>query len=224
MAETNVFSKLFVIFAAVHTTTAFSSSSWYCHRLVPQFITSYVTPCTFPCLVVSRHEHPSIIVQSEPEGTPCHIPAGLPQEGKVGKCQRRVCHQDESYKVLKRKRRFICLIALAKLIRLRRQRKTLEQKMWQLREQLARNGYNDGNEEGASRLAGRPSAGAGRFPIDNAGSNMGARSSPVNAGVGDSETSSSLNSETGSGTSASSGARGLGLGAGSTVGGWNSAI
>ncbi|XP_054923158.1 uncharacterized protein [Dermacentor andersoni] len=42
-----------------------------CQRLVPPDITSALTPCRFPCIIKYIRERFNVIMQSEPDGTPC---------------------------------------------------------------------------------------------------------------------------------------------------------
>lgn len=149
MAQTNVLALTFLVVIAVRAGSAFSEQSRYCHRLVPRVITYSVTPCTYPCLLVSSHVHPHIVVQNEQDGTPCRLANGFHHGQQFGTCRSSICTQDLSHKVLKRKKRFICLYAIGRVIQLRRERNKLKNKIGQLQEELARNRYrgSDNAEE-----------------------------------------------------------------------------
>ncbi|XP_077551357.1 uncharacterized protein LOC144165119 [Haemaphysalis longicornis] len=106
---------------------ALSLGPWYCYRLVPAFITSAVTPCTYPCLLLSPHEHPHIVVHPEPNGTPC--PGGT--------CRGSVCRTTSPNAILKRKKRFIGLYSIIKLIKEKKSLKELKKEMLRLRNNIA---------------------------------------------------------------------------------------
>lgn len=209
MAETIFLVRILAVLIAALATPAFSSNSWYCHRLVSQFITSYVTPCTFPCLVVSRHEGPKIIVQREPDGTTCRIPQGFRQERKIGKCRSSVCRPAEPFTVLKRKRRFICLIALAHLLKMRNQRDALQNRIRRLSEELRRSGLNTDDKGSLTSDLGRAGAGATGFRVGNTGGTLGGRSDLESMGVRSSLISNFAAPASGNGASRISGADGL---------------
>lgn len=143
MAQTNVLAQTLLLAIAVHGGLAYLQQSWYCHRLVPRFITYGVTPCTYPCLLVSHHVHPHIVVQHEPDGTPCMVPSGSHHARKMGTCRSSVCTQELHHKVLKRRKRFICLYTIARIYQLRKQRKNLQNKIGELQQQLARSNNHD---------------------------------------------------------------------------------
>lgn len=145
MAQTNVLALTFLVVIAVRAGSAFFEQSRYCHRLVPRVITYSVTPCTYPCLLVSSHVHPHIVVQNEQDGTPCRLANGFHHGQQFGTCRSGICTQDLSHKVLKRKKRFICLYAIGRVIQLRRERNKLKNKIGQLQEELARNRYGGGD-------------------------------------------------------------------------------
>lgn len=166
MAEANALTLTFLIVIAVLAGSAFSEGSWYCHRLVPGVITYRVTPCTYPCLVVSRHEHPHIVVRNEPDGTQCMVPTGLHHEREFGTCRSGICTQDFSNKVLKRKKRFICLYTVGRIFKLRRDRKRLQNKVDELQEQLARSRLRDSEDE---RLRGVDAIRTGSLGVGNTG-------------------------------------------------------
>lgn len=108
-------------------------SPWYCHRLVPAEITSTVTPCTFPCLFLSAHEDPRIVVHHEPDGTSCKISTGLHHQFEVGVCRGSFCISNSGQRKLKRKKRFICLLSLIKLIKAKKEMKALNAEISRLR-------------------------------------------------------------------------------------------
>lgn len=108
-------------------------SPWYCHRLVPAQITSSVTPCTFPCLFLSAHEDPRIVVHHEPDGTSCKISTGLHHQFEVGVCRGSFCISNSGQRKLKRKKRFICLLSLIKLIKAKKEMKALNAEISRLR-------------------------------------------------------------------------------------------
>lgn len=179
MAENNIWVLTFLVFIAVPAGSTFSALSWHCHRLVPRFITYSVTPCTYPCLVVSRHEQPHIVVQNEPDGTPCMIPKGFHHGGELGTCRSSVCTQDLHHKVLKRKKRFICLYTVARIIQLKRQRKRLQKQIGDLQQQLDRTGNRDNDSELGGRVY---DSGSGGLSIGNTGADTGEAFSPENVG------------------------------------------
>lgn len=109
------------------------SSPWYCHRLVPAQITSTVTPCTFPCLFLSAHEDPRIVVHHEPDGTSCKISTGLHHQFEVGVCRGSFCISNSGQRKLKRKKRFICLLSLIKLMKAKKEMKALNAEISRLR-------------------------------------------------------------------------------------------
>lgn len=160
MDESNALVLMFLAAIAAPATLAFSSRSWYCHRLATRFITASVTPCRYPCLVVSPHVHPHIIVQNEADGTPCMIQNGWHHEGKIGICRNSFCVNELPHKVLKRKKRFICIYALARIIKLKKERRRLEGEIGQLRQQLANNREGDADNVLAGRVSGNGIGGA----------------------------------------------------------------
>lgn len=143
MGTIGAFLAVLGLAVAVPTTDASPHSPWYCYRLAPQFITSSVTPCTFPCLYISSNVHPHIVVQPELDGTPCHMAPSLHHKTQVspalhhatevGTCRRGVCTLKRRPPVLKRKKRFICLITLAALYKAKKDRQKLREQMASLR-------------------------------------------------------------------------------------------
>lgn len=180
MAEANAVALTFLIVVAVGAGSVFSEGSWYCHRLVPQVITHRVTPCTYPCLVVSRHEHPHIVVRNEPDGTQCMVPTGLHHEREFGTCQTGICTQDFSHKVLKRKKRFICLYTIGRIFKLKKDRRRLQNKIDELQEQLARSRLRDAENEPGSEV---DDIGTGSLGVGNIGPQNGEDFSPGHTGA-----------------------------------------
>lgn len=149
---------------------AFSAHSWYCHRLIPRAITQSVTPCTYPCLFLSRHARPRIIVQNERDGTPCMIQTGLHHGVEFGKCQSSVCIEDMPQKVLRRKKRFVCLYTIPRLIMLRSQRRKLRKQIKELQQQLDRNGLRGSDIEEPRAIG---DSGVGGLGIGDSSPNFG---------------------------------------------------
>lgn len=168
MAQTNLLALTFLVVIAVRAGSALSEQSWYCHRLVPRVITHAVTPCTYPCLIVSSHVHPHIVVQNEQDGTPCRLANGLYHGEQFGTCRSSICTPDLSHKVLKRKKRFICLYTIGRILQLRRERKRLKSKIGQLQEELDRNRYRGGDNADESGL---DDTGTGSLGVGLAGTN-----------------------------------------------------
>lgn len=79
----------------------------------------------------------------------------------MGHCRSSVCVEEVPQKLLKRKKRFICLYTIGRIIHLRRQRKRLRAEIGQLRQQLAdsRNTYNEEERRADARV----NPGAERF-------------------------------------------------------------
>lgn len=135
MAKTGVlFATLAIIVAEVAASDA-SSLQWYCHRMVPRWITSVVTPCTFPCLLITPHQHPHIVVHKEVDGTSC----------MTGHCSRGVCTERMGPPVLKRKKRFICFLTLAGLVKARRDKRRMQQEIHQLKQRIWLNSIRNVN-------------------------------------------------------------------------------
>lgn len=116
---------------------ASSLDAWYCHRLVPAYITAVVTPCTYPCLFLSPHEHPRIIVHPEQNGTPCRIATSVGHHYQVGNCGGSVCRPSLPHTTLKRKKRFICLYALVRMIKMKKRLKELKEIIQKLEKEAA---------------------------------------------------------------------------------------
>ncbi|XP_065287773.1 sericin 1-like [Dermacentor albipictus] len=70
---------LFILAGPCATKSSYASIL-HCQRLVPPDITSALTPCRFPCITRYLRAPFNIIMQSEPDGTPCrhmgHCSAG----------------------------------------------------------------------------------------------------------------------------------------------------
>lgn len=165
---------------------AISLSPWYCHRLVPVFITSAVTPCTYPCLLLSAHEHPHIVVRPESDGTPCRITTGRNHGFKMGTCGGSVCRNTSSHhNKLKRKKRFICLYSIVKLIQENKKLKALSEEMSRLQNGVALRRFGLANAfsgrgvetrgTGRSGTIGSGSANTLRIFIHRGGTNVGPR-------------------------------------------------
>lgn len=199
MAESNILALTFLVVIAVRAGSGFSERSWYCHRLVPRLITYSVTPCTYPCLVVSRRVNPHIVVQNEPDGTPCMVQTGLHHRRVFGKCRNSVCTQDLFDKALKRKKRFICLYTIGRIIHLKKQRRNLKNKITELQEQLHRNSYSD---RGISRGSGIDDTRTDGSGIGNYAPSDGEDFGPGHVGTGFSGSSNSGFPGTESGPSA----------------------
>lgn len=142
---------------------------WYCQRLVPAFITAAVTPCTYPCLLLSPHEHPRIVVHPEPDGTPCRMTTDLGHHYEVGKCRGSVCRPPLPNITLKRKKRFICLYAFVKYMKAKKQLKELKQAIERLEREAAA-----ASSVGTSPLGGRSAGTADIHPTASIGdTNLG---------------------------------------------------
>ncbi|KAL1471955.1 hypothetical protein MTO96_039640 [Rhipicephalus appendiculatus] len=92
-----------IVVIALPKLKAGATGQWYCHRLVPLSITSVVTPCSFPCLLISPHRgHRGIILQKEVDGTPCQVSGSL-----LGayQCRNGVCQLPYLQRHLKRAKR-----------------------------------------------------------------------------------------------------------------------
>lgn len=82
-------------------------------------------------------------MQPELDGTPCHVApslhhntkvaTSLHHETEVGTCRRAVCTIKVRPPVLKRKKRFVCLVTLAALLKAKRERRKLKEQMEYLR-------------------------------------------------------------------------------------------
>uniref|UniRef100_A0A131YS19 Basic tail secreted protein n=1 Tax=Rhipicephalus appendiculatus TaxID=34631 RepID=A0A131YS19_RHIAP len=62
----------------------------HCQRLIPSALTSVITPCRFPCRLSHRESSYSIILEYDPDGTPC----------QVGRCRGGSCLGLGHYRVL----------------------------------------------------------------------------------------------------------------------------
>nr|XP_050028759.2 uncharacterized protein LOC126524499 [Dermacentor andersoni] len=70
-ASTRLISVLLFSLAGPCQTESSYVSTLHCQRLVPPAVTSALTPCRFPCIMKYLRAPSSIIMQSEPDGTPC---------------------------------------------------------------------------------------------------------------------------------------------------------
>ncbi|XP_075740458.1 uncharacterized protein LOC142786707 [Rhipicephalus microplus] len=74
MAPINLFFACILTVALLPQLKAWALSGNDCHRLVPLQITSVVTPCVYPCLLISpNNENSGIVLRREVDGTPCKI-------------------------------------------------------------------------------------------------------------------------------------------------------
>ncbi|XP_037514328.1 uncharacterized protein LOC119390715 isoform X2 [Rhipicephalus sanguineus] len=90
---------------ALSNLAAWVEGEWYCHRLVPLQITSVVTPCTYPCVLLSPpNKHGGIIIRQEVDGTPCRVP-GTPGTIRMSLCSNGICHLPDMLTQLKRTKR-----------------------------------------------------------------------------------------------------------------------
>lgn len=63
---------------------AWAQRDIYCHRLVPLQITSVITPCVYPCMLISPHIGPArILLRQEVNGTPCKVTGSHSPQFKV---------------------------------------------------------------------------------------------------------------------------------------------
>ncbi|XP_037564858.2 ras guanine nucleotide exchange factor E-like isoform X3 [Dermacentor silvarum] len=70
-ASSRLISVLFFIVAGPCQTECTYGSILNCQRLVSPAVTSVLTPCQFPCIIPYLRAPFNIIVQPEPDGTPC---------------------------------------------------------------------------------------------------------------------------------------------------------
>uniref|UniRef100_A0A131YQD0 Basic tail secreted protein n=1 Tax=Rhipicephalus appendiculatus TaxID=34631 RepID=A0A131YQD0_RHIAP len=92
MAPVKPFFACLLTVAALPHLKAWAPTDSNCHRLVPLQITSVVTPCVYPCLLLSPYNgYGDIVLRKEVDGTPCKITGSqsLLQESKCvnGFCQ-----------------------------------------------------------------------------------------------------------------------------------------
>ncbi|XP_077551355.1 uncharacterized protein LOC144165117 isoform X1 [Haemaphysalis longicornis] len=174
MAEAGLLLAIIGLTIVVPAIDASSLSPWYCQRLVSPWITSVVTPCMFPCLFISPHEHHHIVMHSEVDGTSCKVPSGLHQDTKMGTCKRGVCTPTVGHRVLKRKKRFICLIALAKLLKAKREKRLLKEEIERLKHLTLLNSLRTASLAGGRGLGlqnlNTVARDGTRIPADNLGS------------------------------------------------------
>uniref|UniRef100_A0A224Y430 Basic tail secreted protein n=1 Tax=Rhipicephalus zambeziensis TaxID=60191 RepID=A0A224Y430_9ACAR len=95
-----------IVVVALPKLKTWATGQWYCHRLVPLSITSVVTPCSFPCLLISsQHGHRGIILQKELDGTPCKVSGSPLGEYQASQCTNGICQLPHLQKHLKRAKR-----------------------------------------------------------------------------------------------------------------------
>uniref|UniRef100_A0A131YGL9 Basic tail secreted protein n=1 Tax=Rhipicephalus appendiculatus TaxID=34631 RepID=A0A131YGL9_RHIAP len=86
-----LFVCLFIV-VALPKLKAWTQGDIYCHRLVPLQITSVVTPCVYPCVLISPHiGHAQIILRHEANGTPCKITRNQPLALQESRCMNGFC-------------------------------------------------------------------------------------------------------------------------------------
>ncbi|KAL1482442.1 hypothetical protein MTO96_033794, partial [Rhipicephalus appendiculatus] len=72
MAPVKPFFACLLTVAALPHLKAWAPTDSNCHRLVPLQITSVVTPCVYPCLLLSPYNgYGDIVLRKEVDGTPC---------------------------------------------------------------------------------------------------------------------------------------------------------
>uniref|UniRef100_A0A6G5A038 Putative conserved secreted protein n=1 Tax=Rhipicephalus microplus TaxID=6941 RepID=A0A6G5A038_RHIMP len=90
---------------------AWAPSDINCRRLVPLQLTSVVTPCVYPCILLSPYNgHGEIVLRHEVDGTPCKIPGSESFTLQISKCVRGLCqllHDELHLKRTKRETRLI---------------------------------------------------------------------------------------------------------------------
>uniref|UniRef100_A0A131YMN1 Basic tail secreted protein n=1 Tax=Rhipicephalus appendiculatus TaxID=34631 RepID=A0A131YMN1_RHIAP len=97
---------ILILVVALPKFEAWATGQWYCHRLVPLSITSVVTPCSFPCLLMSsNHGHHGIILQKEADGTPCKVSGSPITAYQESQCTNGVCQLPHLQLHLKRAKR-----------------------------------------------------------------------------------------------------------------------
>ncbi|XP_075542782.1 uncharacterized protein LOC142576516 [Dermacentor variabilis] len=90
---------------------AWVTDEWYCQRLAPLSITSVVTPCTFPCLLISPYNaHARIFVRKEADGTPCKISGRASPPFQESSCCNGLCQFPAARLQLQRMKRETRLI------------------------------------------------------------------------------------------------------------------
>ncbi|XP_037268586.2 uncharacterized protein LOC119159867 [Rhipicephalus microplus] len=90
---------------------AWAPSDINCRRLIPLQLTSVVTPCVYPCILLSPYNgHGEIVLRHEVDGTPCKIPGSESLTLQTSKCVRGLCqllHDELHLKRMKRETRLI---------------------------------------------------------------------------------------------------------------------
>nr|XP_054923157.1 uncharacterized protein LOC126524492 [Dermacentor andersoni] len=111
MASLNYLLAFVLAVAALPKLRAWVTDEWYCKRLAPLSITSVVTPCTFPCLLISPYDaHARIIVRKEADGTPCKISGSASPPFQEASCCNGLCQFPVAWLQLKRIKRETRLI------------------------------------------------------------------------------------------------------------------
>uniref|UniRef100_A0A6G5A0T6 Putative conserved secreted protein n=1 Tax=Rhipicephalus microplus TaxID=6941 RepID=A0A6G5A0T6_RHIMP len=111
MAPINLFFACLLRVALLAQLKAWAPSENDCHRLVPLQITSVVTPCVYPCLLIfPNNENSGIVLRQEVDGTPCKITRNPSISLKESKCMNGVCQFLDLGLQLKRSKREIRLI------------------------------------------------------------------------------------------------------------------
>uniref|UniRef100_A0A131XNE3 Putative glycine rich secreted protein n=1 Tax=Hyalomma excavatum TaxID=257692 RepID=A0A131XNE3_9ACAR len=124
----------FYVLSNVH---AYAWRQPYCYRLVPLQITAVATPCSYPCLVLSRNVQPTIHVQQEVDGTPCTVPGMQRDSQWTSQCMGGVCLQPQSSHALKRAKRAACLLIFAakKIIKKAKEAKDRKRRLQKIAEE-----------------------------------------------------------------------------------------
>ncbi|XP_077507806.1 uncharacterized protein LOC144118898 [Amblyomma americanum] len=116
MAPTQYFLPVLTLTMVFSFIQASIATRQYCYRLTPLSITSAITPCTFPCLLLSSNPQPRIFIHIETDGTPCRVGGGSHIGFLVSQCRRGVCQRPHSLGDLKRSKRACPLVQLLKKI------------------------------------------------------------------------------------------------------------
>ncbi|XP_037564431.1 uncharacterized protein LOC119443919 [Dermacentor silvarum] len=106
MAPSKSLLAFFLAVVALPKLKAWTTGEWHCHRLVPLSITSVVTPCTFPCLVIPPNTaHGQIVLRREMDGTPCKVTGSHPPAFQISRCRNGICQLPDLQLHLKRTKR-----------------------------------------------------------------------------------------------------------------------
>lgn len=148
----------FYVLSNVH---AYAWRQPYCYRLVPLQITAVATPCSYPCLVLSRNVQPTIHVQQEVDGTPCTVPGMQRDSQWTSQCMGGVCLLPQSSHALKRAKRAACLLIFAakKIIKKAKEAKERKRRLQRISEESSE-GTGNGYETGIGGGSGVGGAGA----------------------------------------------------------------